>query len=222
MTESGGLERLRRYEVPALVLVCVAAVVLYSVTTGTLSSVAAVLVAAAVPMLVRRVFESLDLSVAVRRAAFGVAVALGAAIAVVTIFPARGWLVPVAVAVGGWIVLDAVSASRVSERDGHLETDGEFAGPALTRATHSRSVLDALESASQPLTAAQLRERTGLAAAELETTLELLRDNGTVERIGTGYAVDERERRTATVVRDVVARVCGRIRRPFRVFGPSR
>lgn len=222
VTESGRFDRLRRYELEDIALVGVAAVLLYSAVTGALSSFASVLGAAAVPTLAKHLFERVDLSAAGQRAVFGVVIALGATIAVFTVFPAHSWLAPVAVAIGGWIVLDAVYASRVSERDEHTAAGSWSAVTALTRTGHSRSVVDALETASRPLTAEELQERTGLADDDLEATLEVVRENGTVERIGTGYAVDERERRAMTVVREIVSGVGGRILRPLRLFGPSR
>ncbi|WP_207588583.1 hypothetical protein [Halomontanus rarus] len=222
MTEPERVDRLRRYESGDIALVGVVAVILYSAVTGTLSSFASVLGAAAVPILARRLFERVDLSAAGQRAVFGVAITLGATIAVFTVFPAHSWLAPVAAATGGWIVLDAVYASRVRERDEHTAVKGWSARTALTRASRSRAVVDALETASRPLTAEELQERTALPVDELEATLELVRENGTVERIGTGYVVDERERRTMTIVREIVSGVGGRVLRPFRLFGPSR
>lgn len=222
MTEPGIFDRLRRYELADVALVGVAAVPLYSAVAGTLSSFTSVLGAAAVPALARRLFERVDLSVAGQRAVFGVAIALGTTIAVFTVFPAHSWLALVALAIGGWIVLDAMYAFRVGERDERTADGSRSAVTALTRTDHSRSVVDALETASRPLTAEELQERTALPDDDLEATLEVVRENGTVERIGTGYVVDERERRRLTVAREILSGVGGRLLRPFRLFGPSR
>lgn len=130
-----------------------------------------------------------------------------------------------ALAVGCWFVLDACYEHRHGDPTGEGAADGtdeDFSEAEMyTLMGHGQWVLEELREASRPLTAAELRARTGLTEAELEDVLEMTLGNGTVERVGNGYAVDETELGGVAFVRGIVRTVGGRLLRPFRVFRPS-
>lgn len=124
----------------------------------------------------------------------------------------------VLVAVGCWLILDTLYEYRHGE-----PTDSASAEDDLSMAemqalgTHGRWVLEALREADRPLTAGEIRTRTGLTEDELADVLEILEGNGTVEPMGTGYVIDE----SAMGLTGFVRSIGGRLLRPIRLFGPS-
>lgn len=128
----------------------------------------------------------------------------------------------VLVAVGCWLVLDTLYEYRHGEPTDSASAEGK-AEDDLSMAemqalgTHGRWVLEALREADRPLTAGEIRTRTGLTEDELADVLEILEGNGTVEPMGTGYVIDE----SAMGLTGFVRSIGGRLLRPIRLFGPS-
>lgn len=219
-------ERIDTTDLAALVVLLAA---LYVTTDGALESMTSVFgLLLAVPLF-RWMLDAADIDDATAGLLLGsVVAALGVG---AVVFEGSVWIGAGALAVGCWLVLDTVYESRTDNgQSTAVETgtdEGEDAdditeAEMYTLMGHSQWVIEALQEASRPLSAAELRERTGLTDDELEDVLEITRDNGTVERVGNGYVVDESELGGVAFVRGIVRSVGGRLLRPFRLFRPSR
>lgn len=222
-------ERIDTTDLGALVVVLAA---LHVTTDGALESMISVFGALLTVPLFSWVLEAADIDDATAALLLGsVVAALGVG---AVVFGGSIWIGTGALAVGCWLVLDTVYESRtgtgestaVETETGTGTDEGEDAGDITeaemyTLVGHSRWVIEALQEASRPLSAAELRERTGLTNNELEDVLEIARENGTVERVGNGYVVDESELGGVAFGRGIVRGVGGRLLRPFRLFRPS-
>lgn len=137
---------------------------------------------------------------------------------VVHLRSASSWLGWVFVAVGGWLCLDGVYAWRA---EGEVPTtareDDVSKDEVYIAGLHNCWLLEELREADRPLTKAELCERTGLMEADFERLLEVHGESGPIERVGTGYVIDEREMGAGGVARTVGRRLC----RPIRLFRPA-
>lgn len=86
---------------------------------------------------------------------------------------------------------------------------------------YNRWLLEELRTADRPLTAAEIRSRTGLTEDDFERLLESHGESGPIECVGNGYVIDESEHGAVAFVRNLVRTVGGRLLRPFRVFRPA-
>lgn len=210
-------ERIDTTDLGALVVLLT---VLYVTTDGVLESMTSVFgLLLAVPVF-GWVLETVDVSDTAAGLLLGsIVAALGVA---AIVFDGSVRIGAGAVAVGCWVVLDTVYESRNGESTATETGEDDITEAEMyTLMGHSQWVIEALQEASRPLSAAELRERTGLTDDELEDVLEIAQDNGTVERVGNGYVVDESELGGVAFVRGIVRSVGGRLLRPFRLFRPS-
>lgn len=120
-------------------------------------------------------------------------------------------------AVAAWLCLDSLydlrlGVDRSSEPDDDISEDEYYLVSA-----HGWAVLRELREADRPLSRAELQDRTGLPDEDFDRVLETVGDSGPIERVGTGYALDESETGTAAIVR----MVGGRLLRPLRLFRPT-
>ncbi|MFC4986613.1 hypothetical protein [Saliphagus infecundisoli] len=118
-------------------------------------------------------------------------------------------------AVGCWIAIDGLY-ERVHGDDAARTTGwmGVLTGP-------HRRVIESLQDARRPLTAAELADRTGLKGTELEATLEAVSRTDRVDRIGNGYAVEEGTFGTSAFVSRALRGVGRRLARPLGLFGSA-
>ncbi|WP_459808798.1 hypothetical protein [Halopiger thermotolerans] len=136
-------------------------------------------------------------------------------------------------AIGGWIALDGLygwhhggsddADAREPDADEADESDEPSRDEVVRLARHNRRVAEALREADRPLTEAELRSRTGLSDAALERVLaEHARgEAGPIDRVGTGYVLDESDTGVVPFLRTVARLVGGRLLRPFRLLRPS-
>ncbi|WP_254763465.1 hypothetical protein [Natrinema marinum] len=137
---------------------------------------------------------------------------------VVHLRSASSWLGWVFVAVGGWLCLDGVYARRAAGDDPTTAREDDVTeGEVYLAGLHNRWLLTELREADRPLTKAELCDRTGLLEDDFERLLELHGESGPIERVGTGYAIDEREMGTGGIARAVGRRLY----RPIRLFRPA-
>lgn len=119
---------------------------------------------------------------------------------------------------GCWFVLDTLYEYRHGEPSDPDPAEGDEV-PSMVEmqalGTHGQWVLETLREADHPLTAAEVRDRTGLTEDEFADVL--VEDNGTVEPVGNGYVIDE----SAMELSGFVRSVGGRLLRPVRLFRPS-
>jgi hypothetical protein len=119
--------------------------------------------------------------------------------------------------VAAWLCLDSLydlrlGVDRSSEPDDDISEEEYYLVSA-----HGWAVLRALREADGPLSRAELQDRTGLPDEDFERVLETVGDSGPIERVGTGYALDESETGTAAIVRMIGSRLL----RPLRLFRPA-
>lgn len=126
------------------------------------------------------------------------------------------------VAVGGWIVADGLDRwQNGSPDDGDASEDDLPNAELFLVGEHNRWLLETLRAADRPLTAVEIRERTGLTADDLERVLELHDESGPIERVGNGYVLDESELGAGAMARSTVRTVVRRLCRPLRILRPS-
>ncbi|ELY59961.1 hypothetical protein [Natronolimnohabitans innermongolicus] len=177
--------------------------------------------------LLRAATEAAGLEIAPRVTKF-VFGALFVAAGAVQLGDGSGWLSAALVVAGCWFWLDAIYDWRVGAAGAASETDAgrEAADDVSTNEVYlyggyNQWVLEELRAADRPLTGEELRSRTGIGEDDFERLLELHGDSGPIERVGTGYALDESELGTGAAVRSIVRTVGRRLFRPFRLFRPA-
>lgn len=127
-----------------------------------------------------------------------------------------------AIAIGAWILLDGIDRWRYRDGPSDANEDEDMSnGEVFRYGEYNRWLLEELRAADRPLTAAEIRSRTGLTDADFERLLEIHGESGPIERVGNGYAIDETELGPAAFVRNLVRTVGGRLLRPFRLFRPA-
>ncbi|MCU4740067.1 hypothetical protein [Natronoglomus mannanivorans] len=210
-----------RLDTTDLVALVVLLAVVYATTDGTLESVSSMLVLLVLVPVFRWVLEFLEIGDTTAGLLLGSLVAaLGAGAVVVD---GSLWIGAGLFAVGCWLVLDTIYESKHGDQTARTDPEDDITEAEMyTLMGHSQWVLEALQEASRPLSAKELRERTGLTEDELEATLEITQGNGTVDRVGNGYVVDESELGGVAFVRGIVRSIGARIFRPFRLFRPSK
>ncbi|MDG5761598.1 hypothetical protein QA600_19915 [Natronococcus sp. A-GB1] len=120
-------------------------------------------------------------------------------------------------AVAAWLCLDSLYDLRLGiDRSSEPDEDISEAEYYLVSA-HGWAILRELREADRPLSRAELQDRTGLPDDDFERVLETVGESGPIERVGTGYALDESETGVGAVVRLVGARLL----RPLRLFRPA-
>ncbi|AGB36973.1 inorganic phosphate transporter [Natronococcus occultus] len=125
-------------------------------------------------------------------------------------------------AVAAWLCLDSLYDLRLGiDRSSEPDEDISEAEYYLVSA-HGWAVLRELREADRPLSRAELQDRTGLPNEDFERVLETVGDSGPIERVGTGYVLDESETGTTAMTRSVVRAVGGRLLRPLRLLGSLR
>ena len=130
-------------------------------------------------------------------------------------------------AIGSWICLDGLYAwtrdeSPLRGSDADDDSDEDLSKEEVVRLTkHNRRVVAELRDADRPLTTADLRERTGLDEDDLERVLARHDESGPIERVGTGYVLEERDAGLGSAVRTAARLLGGRLLRPFRLLRPS-
>ena len=127
------------------------------------------------------------------------------------------------VAVGCWICADGVDKWRCADRtDDRAVEDDDLSRDELTRrGDHNRRLIETLREADRPLTAEEIRSRTGLTDGDVDRLLEIHGESGPIERVGNGYTVDEDELGLGAALRHAVRSLVGRLLRPFRSSGSS-
>ncbi|MFC4986612.1 hypothetical protein [Saliphagus infecundisoli] len=167
-----------------------------------------------------RAFDALDLGLTSLRILFGIFVAVAGASAL-SDGGESVWLGAVLLVAGSWLVLDTLYEYRHGEPTEPVSVEKEEDEPSMAEmqalGAHGRWVLETLQEADRPLTAGEIRTRTGLTEDELADVFEILEGNGTVEPMGTGYVIDE----SAMGLTGFVRSIGGRLLRPVRLFGPS-
>lgn len=128
-----------------------------------------------------------------------------------------GWLGWPLLALGGWLCLEGLDRWGRDEPSPDTDEDDVSRDELERLGEQHRQLLAALRRADGPLTAAEIRTRTGLSADEFERLLEFHGDSGAIERVGTGYRLDERELGVTGIPRTVGRRLC----RPLRVLRPA-
>ncbi|SEH11406.1 hypothetical protein SAMN04487967_0336 [Natronorubrum sediminis] len=178
---------------------------------------------------------------------------LGAIVAVAGIHGSSSgdlWLGGALLALGGWLLLDAVDTWRhpddgddtansdvdattvsidaTNAKADTANTDGEPTDEddmsneeVYLVGEHNRWLIEALREADRPLTAAEIKSETGLTDEDFERLLEIHGESGPIERVGTGYTIDESEMGAQAMVKSVARGAGGRVLRPLRVFRPS-
>lgn len=129
-----------------------------------------------------------------------------------------GWLGWPLLVLSGWLCLEGVDRWGRDEPTPDTGADDVSRDELERLGEQHRRLLAALRRADGPLTADEIRTRTGLSEDEFERLLEFHGDSGPIERVGTGYRLDERELGATGVLRTVGRR----IRRPLRVLRPVR
>ena len=135
----------------------------------------------------------------------------------------NSWLGPALAVIGAWIVLDGIDTwhnGAPSEETSEDEADISN-NELLLIGEHNRWLIETLRETGRPLTADEIRSRTGLTESDLECLLETHGESGPIERVGNGYVLNENEMGAGAMVRHVVRTVGGRLLRPFRLFRPS-
>lgn len=158
--------------------------------------------------------DEFDVDPALARSAFGLcAVAAG----IVQLRDGGRWIGGALLAAGCWICLDGLYAWR-NEDDPTTDREDDVPKAEVSLAgLHNRWLLEELRDADRPLTAAEIRDRTGLTEADFERLLEIHGESGPIERVGNGYAIDESE----TGAEGVARAVGRRLLRPIRRFRPA-
>ncbi|WP_152424947.1 hypothetical protein [Natronococcus jeotgali] len=123
-------------------------------------------------------------------------------------------------AVAAWLCLDSLydlrhGIDRSSDPDDDLSEDEYYLVSA-----HGWAVLRELREAGRPLSRGELQDRTGLPDEDFERVVETVGDTGPLERVGTGYVLDESETGTAAMIRSIARAVGRRLRRPLGLLGP--
>lgn len=153
------------------------------------------------------------------------------------------WLGGALVVFGGWLLLDAVDTWRhpdgagdttnsdvdatnantdTANADGETATEDDLSNEEVYLVgEHNRWLAEALREADRPLTAAEIKSETGLTDDDLRRLLELHGGSGPIERVGTGYTINESEMGARATIRNLGRTVVGRALRPLRVFRPS-
>ena len=136
------------------------------------------------------------------------------------------WLGWPLLVLGGWLCLDGLYAWKhgdAADRGDDADDESDELSNAEVRrlAKHNRRVVEALRDADRPLTAADLRARTGLEADDLERVLARHDEPGPIDRIGNGYVLEERDAGLVAAVRTAARLLRGRLFRPFRLLRPS-
>ncbi|MFP8953601.1 hypothetical protein ACLI4Z_11585 [Natrialbaceae archaeon A-arb3/5] len=165
------------------------------------------------------VLDRLDLHPGLLIVALGVLVGAGGALNVRDGNPWLGWPL---VALAGWLCLEGIDQYRHGGPSTEsTEPDDVSNSELLLQGEHNRWLIEALRDADRPLSAAEIQSRTGLTDEQFERLLEYHGENGPIDRVGTGYVLDERELGVTGMVRAFVRTVGGRLLRPFRLFRPS-
>ena len=160
----------------------------------------------------------LEVDPGVAGVALGAIVVAAGAVQVRTGNSLLGWIL---VAIGGWIALDGVDRwHNGSPDDGTVDEDDLSNEEVFLVGEHNRWLLETLREADRPLTAAEIQDRTGLTEDDFMRLLEFHGESGPIERVGNGYALDERELGAATAARAVARTIWGRLRRPLRLLRP--
>lgn len=153
------------------------------------------------------------------------------------------WIGGALVVFGGWLLLDAVDTWRYPDAaDGTANSDVDTTSVDVNATNadgdtsdeddmsneevylvgeHNRWLVEALREADQPLTAAEIKSETGLTDDDFNRLLEIHGESGPIERVGTGYTIDESEMGAWAMGKTVARGIGGRALRPFRVFRPS-
>jgi hypothetical protein len=96
-------------------------------------------------------------------------------------------------AVAAWLCLDSLydlrhGVDRSDEPDDELSENEYYLASA-----HGWAVVSELREADRPLSRSELQDRTGLPDEDFERVLKTAGENGPIERVGTGYVLDESE-----------------------------
>ncbi|WP_254523251.1 hypothetical protein [Natrinema caseinilyticum] len=119
------------------------------------------------------------------------------------------------VATGCWLCLDGIDRRRRESDDASSAGTGDATkGEVHLAGLHSRWLLEALREADRPLTRSEICDRTGLMEDDFERLLEIHGESGPIERVGTGYTVDENEIGVGAVARSISKRLL----RPVPLF----
>lgn len=131
------------------------------------------------------------------------------------------WLGSALVVIGAWICLDSVDRWRGTDFDTNPSEDDISNEELFQIGEYNRWLLEELREADRPLTADEIRSRTGLTEDDFERLLEIHGESGPIERVGNGYTIDETDMGAVAFVRNLVRTVGSRVLRPFRLFRPS-
>jgi hypothetical protein len=128
------------------------------------------------------------------------------------------WLPGALAAIAAWVCLDSLydlrrGVDRSDGPDDDISEDEYYLASA-----HGWTAISELREADRPLSRSELQDRTGLPDEDFERVLETVGESGPIERVGTGYAIDEREMGTAAAVRSVARGTVSRLIRPFRLL----
>ncbi|QSW98113.1 hypothetical protein [Haloterrigena alkaliphila] len=122
---------------------------------------------------------------------------------------------------GAWLVLDGIDTRRHGDVADTSKDDDMLTDELHLYGEYNRWLVEELRTADRPLTADEIQSRTGLTEDDFERLLEIHGESGPIERVGTGYTIDERELGAVAFVRNLVRTIGGRLLRPFRLFRPA-
>ncbi|WP_408959157.1 hypothetical protein [Natrinema sp. 74] len=166
------------------------------------------------PLAEEVIFDKFDIDPALAQIAFGLFAVAGGIVQLRdgNLF----WVGGVLLTVGCWICLDGLYARRTDDTS-DIDKEELSEDEVHLIALHNSWLLKELQEADRPLTKAELCDRTGLLEDDFERLLKVHGDSGPIERIGTGYAIDDREMGAGGIARSIGRRLC----RPIRLFRPA-
>ncbi|MWV39404.1 hypothetical protein [Natrialba sp. INN-245] len=142
-----------------------------------------------------------------------------------------GWLGWLLLVLGGWLCLEGLD--RFVRDDGADDAGGGRTDDVRATADETddlsraelaelnecnRRLVGTLRDADRPLSADEIRSRANLTPGEFDRLLEIHDESGPIDRVGTGYTLDEREMGLTGILRTIGRRLL----RPVRVLRPGR
>ncbi|SDQ46807.1 hypothetical protein [Natronobacterium texcoconense] len=142
-----------------------------------------------------------------------------------------GWLGWFMLALAVWLCLEGLDRFLRDDRTDDTGVDRDVTGQPETDDTddlsrseltelgeRNRRLIETLRIADRPLSEDEIRTRASLSPEEFDRLLEMHGDSGPIDRVGTGYVLDERK----MGVTGLVWTIGRRLLRPIRVLRPAR
>ncbi|TYT63114.1 hypothetical protein [Natrialba swarupiae] len=142
-----------------------------------------------------------------------------------------GWLGWLLLALGGWLCLegldrfvrddrtDDAGGGRIDDVRATSDETDDLPRAELAKLNECNCRLaETPRDADRPLSADEIRSRANLTPAEFDRLREIHGESGPIDRLGTGYRLDEREMGLTGILRTIGRRLL----RPVRVLRPGR